>query len=66
MWVCLEDPFSALGSRTETPEGRFLVAMHDAEKCVMVRLKDEAYDGLILEVADKQKVAESLQNSARF
>ena len=53
-------------------EGRYVIdnrkvffAMRHADKCVTVEFRNEDYDGIVIEVDDKEKVAEEIRNAAK-
>lgn len=55
--------FAPLGGRYNTKEGKLLVAFRDPEKCVAISLKDEQYDKVIVQVDDKDKVADQVRGA---
>lgn len=55
--------FAPFGGRYNTKEGRLLVAFRDPEKCVVISLKDEQYDKVIVQVDDKDEVADQIRGA---
>ena len=39
--------------------------MRHADKCVTVEFRNEDYDGIVIEVDDKEKVAEEIRNATK-
>lgn len=55
--------FGPIGGRFSTKEGKLLVAFRDPEKCISVSLKDQQYDRVIVQVNDKDQVAEQVRKA---
>ena len=55
-------PLLPFGGRISTKDGRMLVAFRNPDKCVTISLKDDAYDKIIIQVDDKDRVADEIRS----
>jgi hypothetical protein len=56
-------PILPFGGRISTGGERLLVAFRDPDRCITISLRDDAYDKIIIQVDDKERVANEIRSA---